>query len=147
MRDYTKASHTLYHHRYHIVWITKYRYKVLSGKIQALARDVIAQVADEMHIKIFNGVVSKDHIHIYCSIPPHTSVSTFLKKAKGRSSLKLQKEFPELRKRYWGRHLWGRGYFSSTSGNVTDEIINAYIDGHVDAHKSANQENISLEIN
>ena len=105
MRNYTHSSHTVYHHRYHIVWITKYRYKVLQGKIQERARTIIAQLADELQIKIFNGVVSSDHIHIYCSIPPHTSVSAFFKKAKGRSSLKLQKEFPELSKRYWGRHF------------------------------------------
>lgn len=82
---------------------------------------------------------------IFASIPPHIAVSDFVKKAKGRSSRKIQKEFPELKKRYWGRHFWGRGYFSSTSGNVTDEIINAYINGHIDAHKFDNEENLSLD--
>ena len=145
MKAYTKGNHTVYHHRYHLVWITKYRYKVLHGKPQERAREVIAQVSDELEIKIFNGVVSSDHIHIYCSIPPSVSVSSYVQKAKGRSSLKLQQEYPELRKRYWGRHFWGRGYFSSTSGNVTDEMINEYINGHIDANKSDNVENISLE--
>ena len=68
-----------------------------------------------------------------------------MKKAKGRSSRKIQQEFPEIRKRYWGRHFWGRGYFSSTSGNVTDEVITAYLDNHVDAHRCENINNISLE--
>ena len=146
MRDYTKGNHTIYHHRYHLVWITKYRYRVLRGEIQERAREIIARVADEMNVKIFNGVVSSDHVHIYCSIAPHIAVSDFVKRAKGRSSLKLQKEYPQLEKRYWGKHFWGRGYFSSTSGNVTDEAINAYIDGHVDAHRSENLSNISLEM-
>jgi len=96
-------------------------------------------------VKIVNGVLSNDHIHIFASIPPHISVSEFVKVAKGRSSRKIQQEFPEVRKKYWGRHFWGRGYFSSTSGNVTDEIINAYIDSHVDAHRVDNVNNISLE--
>jgi putative transposase len=108
-------------------------------------REIIAQVSDELGVKIINGVLSSDHIHVFVSIPPHMAVSEFVKIAKGRSSRKIQQEFPEVRKRYWGRHFWGRGYFSSTSGNVTDEIINAYLDSHVDAHRSENLDNLSLE--
>ncbi len=145
MSEYSKGSHSTYYHRYHLVWITKYRYKVWRGWLQSRVRDIVAQVADELHIKIFNGVVSIDHVHIFCSIPPHTAVSDFVKKAKGRSSRKVQMEFSELKKRYWGNHFWGRGYFSATSGNVTDDVINEYIDNHIDAHKSDNQNNISLE--
>jgi putative transposase len=65
--------------------------------------------------------------------------------AKGRSSRKIQQEFPEIRKTYWGCHFWGRGFFSSTNGNVTDDIINNYINNHSDAHQSNNVNNISLE--
>ena len=145
MKNYTRGNHTVYHHRYHLVWITKYRYKVLIGKIQERTRNIVAQVSDELDIKIFSGVVSRDHIHIYYSIPPHISVSDYIKRAKGRSSNKLQKEFPDLKKRYWGCHFWGRGYFSSTSGNVTDDMIQEYINSHFDAHKRENEENITLE--
>ena len=145
MTKHTHWNHTVYHHRYHLVWITKYRYKVLTGKIGERVRDIISQVSDEMNVKVINGVVSAEHIHLFVSIPPHVTVSNYIQKAKGRSSRKIQQEFPELKKRYWGRHFWGRGYFSSTSGNVTDEIINEYINSHVDAHKSDNFTNISLE--
>ena len=130
---YTKGSHTLYHHRYHLVWITKYRYRVLRGELQRRVRTIIAQVAEESGVKILNGVVSSDHIHLFVSIPPHLPVSEFVKRAKGRSSRKVQQEFSELRKHYWGQHLpvpervWARGYFSATSGNVTDEMIDEYI--------------------
>jgi len=117
----------------------------LIGKIQHRIRDIIAQVSNELDVKIINGVVSSDHVHIYCSIPPHISVSEYIKRVKGRSSNKIQREFLELKKRYWGCHFWGRGYFSSTSGNVTDEMINEYIDNHLDAHKNDNTENIILE--
>lgn len=145
MTDYSRGQHTIYHHRYHIVWITKYRYRVLQGDLRLRVRTIIAQAAEEKGVKIINGVLSADHIHIFASIPPHISVSDFVKVAKGRTSRKIQEEFPEIRKRYWGRHFWARGYFSSTSGNVTDEIINAYINGHIDAHKTDYENNISLE--
>lgn len=108
-------------------------------------REIIAQVADELSIKIINGVLSNDHVHIMAEIPPHLSVSHFVKLAKGRTSRKIQQEFPNIRKKYWGCHFWGRGFFSSTSGNVTDEIINNYIDNHTDAHKSDNLSNLSLD--
>ena len=93
MTRHTKTNHTVYHHRYHIIWITKYRYKVLSTPLKKRVREIIAQVAEEMHIYIDNGVVSSDHIHVFVSIPPHICVSEFVQKAKGRSSRKIQMEF------------------------------------------------------
>ena len=92
-----------------------------------------------------NGVLTADHVHVFVEIPPHLSVSEFVKIAKGRSSRKVQLEFPRLKKEYWGRHFWGRGFFSSTSGNVTDDVINNYINQHSDANHSENVRNISLE--
>tara|TARA_B110000046_G_scaffold164805_1_gene180685 strand:+ start:112 stop:585 length:474 start_codon:yes stop_codon:yes gene_type:complete len=145
MTDYNKSSHTIFYHRFHIVWITKYRYRVLQGAMRIRIREIIAQAAEELGIKIINGVLSADHVHIMAEIPPHISVSQFVKAAKGRSSRKIQQEFPEIRKTYWGCHFWGRGFFSSTSGNVTDDIINNYINNHSDAHQSNNIANISLE--
>lgn len=145
MTDYSKTSHTVFYHRYHIVWITKYRFKVLQGNLRIRVREIIAQVADQLGIKIVNGVLSSDHVHVFVEIPPHLSVSNFVKIAKGRSSRKIQQEFPDVRKKYWGCHFWGRGFFSSTSGNVTDDIINNYIDNHTDAHKTDNLLNLSLD--
>ena len=103
------------------------------------------QVAEEMGVSIINGVLSAGHVHLFVSILPHIAVSKFVQIAKGRSSKKIQEEFPEIGKRYWGRHFWGRGFFSVTSGNVTDEVINAYLDGHVDGHRSNHLDSISLE--
>ncbi|WP_250310987.1 IS200/IS605 family transposase [Rickettsia endosymbiont of Oedothorax gibbosus] len=138
MTDYSKSSHTVFYHRFHIVWITKYRYKVLTGNLRIRIREIIAQVAEYLGIKIINGILSADHVHIMAEIPPHISISQFVKAAKGRSSYKIQQEFPEIRKTYWGRHFWARGFFSSTSGNVTDDIINNYINNHSDAHQPNN---------
>ena len=145
MKHYSRGQHTVYYHRYHIVWITKYRYKILTRPMKERIREIIAQVAEALRVSIENGVVSSDHIHVFVSIPPHVAVSDFVKQAKGRSSRKLQQEFPELKKRYWGRHFWARGYFSATSGNVTDDVINEYINKHSDAHEPEDVNRIRLE--
>lgn len=146
MTKYTKTSHTVYHHRYHIIWITKYRYKALSTPLKKRVREIVGQVAEEMNVHIENGVVSSDHIHIFASIPPHICVSEFVQKAKGRSSRKIQMEFYHiLKEKYYGKHLWARGYFSSTSGNVTDDIINEYIDNHEDGSPPPATSNIRIE--
>ena len=146
MRSNSHGSHTQYYHRFHIVWITKYRYKVLNREMKTRVRDIVGQVAEEKGVHIENGVVSTDHVHLFVSIPPHISVSDFIQKAKGRSSRKIQQEFRSiLKNRYWGKHFWARGYFSSTSGNVTDEIINEYINNHTDANQPDHIKNIRLE--
>ena len=145
MTYYNKRAHSVFYHRYHIVWIMKYRYKVLTYDIKKRVRELVLQVAEEMGIKIENGVVSSDHVHIFANIPPHIKISEFVQKAKGRSSKRIQEEFPILKKKYWDRHLWGRGYFSSTSGNVTDDMINEYINRHTDAHETDTTSNIRLE--
>jgi putative transposase len=145
MKQYDRISHTVYYHRYHIVWITKYRYRVLTTAMKKRVRDIIAQVAEELRVSIENRVVSSDPIHVLVSIPPHVAVAHFVKIAKGRSSRKVQEEFPELRKKYWGRHFWARGYFSATSGNVTDDVINEYINQPSDAHEPQDANRIRLE--
>ena len=129
---YETGSHTIFHHRYHLVWITKYRYKVLRGNIRERVRDIIRQVCREMGVTIIKGALSTDHIHMFVSIPPKISVSDFMQKVKGRSSYKVQMEFPQLQKRYWGRHFWARGYFCTTSGNITDDVILQYIQNHTE---------------
>ncbi len=102
MTYYNKRSHSVFYHRYHIVWITKYRYKALTYDIKKRVRELVLQVAEEMGIKIENGVVSSDHVHIFANIPPHIKISEFVQKAKGRSSKRIQEEFPILKKKYLG---------------------------------------------
>ena len=125
--------------------ITKYRYKVLTGDLRLRVRELIAQVAEELGVQIVNGVLSSDHLHLFVAIPPDVSVSEFVKRTKGRSSGKIHQEFAEINKRYWGGHFWGRGYFSSPSGNVTDEVINASLNNHAKAHPINHEENMSLD--
>lgn len=111
MTEYEKGKHTVYYHRYHIVWITKYWYKVLTRNIKLKVREIIGQVAEEMNIRIVNGVISSDHLHILVSIPPNIAVSEFVQRAKGRSSRRIQQEFPELKKNILGQTLLGKRLF------------------------------------
>ena len=127
---YRSGCHTTFHHRYHLVWAPKYRYKVLIGDVRLRVREFIRQVCAEMGVTIINGALSKDHVHMFVEIPPHISVSDFVRRAKGRSSRKIQQEFEHIRKRYRGQRFWQRGYFSTTSGNITDDIIMRYLDRH-----------------
>jgi len=81
-----------------------------------------------MDIEIIKGHVSKDHVHLFVSVPPYHSVSNVMQRIKGKTSRKLLSESRMLAKRFWGRHLWARGYFVASSGNVTDEVIAEYIE-------------------
>ena len=129
--QYATSSHCVYSHRYHIVWATKYRYKVLFGDVRLKARDICRQVCNENGVEILHGVLSRDHVHMFVSVPPKIAIADLVRKMKGRSSYKLQREFPELKKRYWGRKFWGRGYFSTTNGAITENAVLQYLDNHL----------------
>ena len=129
---YDTGKHCVFYHRYHLVWSTKYRYKVLVGDVRLRVREIIRQVCGENRVDIIEGVLSSDHVHMFVSIPPTLSVSDLMRKMKGRSSHKVQREFPQLKKRYWGRHFWGRGYFSTTNGAITEDIVLQYLERHIE---------------
>jgi putative transposase len=128
--DYRYGSHTIFKIEYHFVFVTKYRYHVLVGDVGFKVRDLIKQTCDFHEIEIKKGAVSKDHVHILVSAPPSMAPSEIMRRVKGRSARKLFEYFPELRKRYWGKHLWARGYFCVTSGEVTQKMIENYIEHH-----------------
>ncbi len=127
MQNYRKTSHSTYDCKYHIVWITKYRKKVLSGVIAERVRDILRGICKEHDVEIIKGHISQDHIHMFVSVPPHLAISKLVQYLKGKSSYKLLQEHKSLSKMYWDCHLWGRGYFVATSGNITDEVIMEYI--------------------
>ena len=132
MDNLRKGSHSVHQLHVHIVWGTKYRYAVLRGDIQLRCRDLIRQICDTLDVQILKGVVSKDHIHLHLSYPPKISISDLVKRLKGRSARLMLDEFTELKKRYWGQHLWGIGYGAWSTGNITDEMIQQYLDHHKD---------------
>ena len=128
MRNYRKSSHSIYDIKYHIVWITKYRKPVLRCEIAERARDLIQEICKSRDVEIIKGHISRDHVHIFVSVPPHISVSNLVQSIKGKTSRKTLSEFRRLNLAFWGRHFWGRGYFAASSGNVTDEVIMKYIE-------------------
>ena len=130
MMQYRKGSHTTFKIEYHFVWVTKYRYQVLVGDIALRVREMVRQTCAIFEIEILRGVVSKDHLHILVSAPPHISPSDIMRRIKGRTSMKLFEEFPQIKKRYWGRHFWARGFFCVTAGELTKEMIREYLEHH-----------------
>ena len=128
MSEYRHGSHTVFSIHLHVVWITKYRKKVMTGEVAFRIRDMIREICQQEQVDIIKGHVSSDHIHLFISIPPQVTISRLLQRLKGKTSYRLLHEFTHLRKTYWGRHFWARGYFCCSSGNVTDDIIKQYIE-------------------
>ena len=128
MTEYRKGSHTVYDLKYHIVWITKYRKKVMRGEVGQRLRELIRQTCEALEVQIVKGHIAPDHVHLLVSVPPQIAVSGLVQRLKGRSARKMLEEFGELRRQFWGQHLWARGYFVASSGNVTDAIIAKYIE-------------------
>jgi putative transposase len=128
MKAYKSGSHAVWDCKYHLVWITKYRYPVLVGDVGLRSRELLREIARSLEMTIFAGTINRDHVHLLISIPPNVSVSRAVQFVKGKSSYKLLREYAALRKRYWGQHLRGRGYWVASSGNVTDEVWQNYIE-------------------
>jgi len=116
----------------HLVWCSKYRKALFRGDLAARLRDLTRQICTDMGVEIVSGVIRPDHVHVLVSMPPQVSVSKLVQKIKGKTSYKLQTEFRALRKQYWGQRMWARGYFACSTGNVTDDMIKGYIEGHKD---------------
>jgi len=127
MQNYRTTSHSKYDIKVHLVWIPKYRRKVLYGEIAVRVRDLIREICFANDIQIIEGKVASDHVHIFISYPPHLAVSKIVQMLKGKTSYKLLSENKVLRQKFWGNHLWARGYFAVSSGNITDEMIIEYI--------------------
>jgi putative transposase len=127
MRRYQLGAHTKSDLKVHLIWIPKYRKKVLLGPVAIRGRDVLRQIAMEHELDIITGKVASDHVHMFISYRPNQDISKIVQWLKGISSRILLSEFPHLKKQFWGRHLWARGYLAVSSGNITDEMIQQYI--------------------
>lgn len=128
MVEYKKGSHTIYDIKYHFIWVTKYRYRIIEKKMGIRLRELIRQGCENIGITIIKGNVGKDHIYLLLSCPTNIAPSKIAQYLKGRSSKLIQDEFPELKKKYWGQHLWASGCFCGTVGSVTEETIKEYIE-------------------
>ena len=141
---YRKTSHSVYDLKYHLVWITKYRKPVLRGEIGRRVRDLIRQTCVQLEVQILSGAVQPDHVHLLVSVPPNISVSELMQRIKGRSSRKIMEEYNEMRRQFWGRHFWARGYFAASSGNVTDDMIKQYIEQQGDKAPDEQDDNFKV---
>ena len=127
MEEYRKGPHSRYGIQYHFVWVVKYRKAILRGDVSLRLRDLVREICRSYDVEILEGSVSRDHFHLLVSSPPTLSPSKIMQAIKGKTSRKLLMEYRDLRRQFWWRHLWSRGYFVATSGTVTEEVIREYI--------------------
>jgi putative transposase len=146
MSKYRKLSHVIYRCDYHIVFVPKYRFRVLKGAIQELVEHDIRALCSWKDVAVTELSVQEDHVHSVCSIPPKLSVSQFMGLLKGKLAIKLFKSYPKLRtKPYWGNHFWARGYFVTTVG-IDEEVIRRYVRHQEDKERREEKERTSYDI-
>ena len=125
--DSKSLSHTRWKCQYHIVFIPKYRKKVLYGQLRQDVREIIKTLCKYKNVEIISGAVCADHVHLSISIPPKISISNFMGYLKGKSTLMIYDRHPNLQSK-WDKAFWTRGYYVATIGNVTEEVIRKYIE-------------------
>lgn len=130
MRQIRTGAHTQYELKYHLAWVTKYRFPVLTGKIGLRLRAMARIICSEHDVQILSGRIAPEHVHLLLSAPPNLAPAKLAQYLKGTTSRKLQMEFPGLKKRYWGQHLWARGYFIGSTGTVGEDAIRSYFEHH-----------------
>ena len=138
MEGYRKSSHAVYRCEYHFVWVPKYRYQILVKEVKPRLKDILTELCEWLDITIIEGAICSDHVHMYVSVPPKHSPAKVMKLLKGKSAEYLREEFPELRKQYWGMHIWARGYFVSTVG-IDRDVIKAYVKKQIDSQVREDQ--------
>ena len=141
MNQFKKLAHAVWQCKYHVIWCPKYRFRVLRGEIGLSVRDIIKQLCEWRKIEILEGNVQADHIHLVLSIPPKYSISETIGFLKGKSAIKVFDMHHELKKRYWVRHFWSKGYCVSTVG-LDEEQIKKYV--RLQNHKEKRMTQMSL---
>lgn len=143
-KQYQKLSHTIYLCKYHIVFCPKYRYRIFEGEIAVYTDGLIRKLLSyKDHIEVLELNVQPDHIHLVGSIAPKYSVSNLMGMLKGRMATKLFQHYERLGRRYWGRHLWSRGYCVSTIG-LDEDQIRAYVKWQEKKEKSIETSQLGL---
>jgi putative transposase len=127
-RHYRLGAPTKSDLKVHLVWVPKYRKAVLTGEVALRGRDLLRQMAAEHELEMVSGKGARDPVHLFLAYRPNQDVSPIVQWLKGISSRVLLQEFAHLRRKFWGRPLWARGYLAVSSGTITDEMIREYID-------------------
>ena len=138
MEEYNKSSHAIYRCEYHFVWVPKYRYHVLVKEIKPRLKELLVELCNWLDVTIIEEAICSDHVHMYLSVPPKYSPAHIMKILKGKSAEYLRRDFPELGKKYWGLHIWARGYFVSTVG-IDSATIQKYVKEQVESQMREEQ--------
>ncbi len=123
MSRFRKLTHAIWHCQYHIVWVPKYRYRVLTGSVAYEVEQCVRSFSSRKSCEVLELSVQVDHVHVVCMIPPKLSISDYVGIVKGRTAIRVLKKFPDLKKRpYWGNHFWAKGYCVDTVGLDAEKI-------------------------
>ena len=141
MKLLRKLAHAVWDCKYHIVWCPKYRYRILKGGVAKSVIEIIQQLCEWKKLEILEKNVQEDHVHLVLSIPPKYSVAEVVGFLKGKSAIKIFDRHIQLKKRYWGRHFWAKGYCVSTVG-LDEEKIQRYVKWQLEADKRIEQESL-----
>ena len=125
------TSHAVYEAKYHLVWCPKYRKRILVGEVRERVKELFYEISERFDFEIDRLEVAEDHIHVLISFPPRYSIAQVVGIIKGKSGSRIFEEYPKLKKKLWGGHLWEQGYFARTVGEqITDDVIRRYIEKH-----------------
>src|SRR5215471_16904774 len=121
MLEYRTSAHAVFDIKYHFVWITKYRYKILRGRVAERARDLLRQICQAREVVIIRGAVSPDHIHMLVSAPPDLAPARLAQLPEGAIVVSATRRVSGIAEAVLGRHLWARGYFVASVGAVGED--------------------------
>ena len=138
MNRFKKLAHVIWDCKYHVVWCPKYRFRILKGDIAKSVREIIRQLCEWRKIEIMAGNIQTDHVHMVISFPPKYSVAEVIGFLKGKSAIKVFDRHLDLKKRYWGRHFWAKGYCVSTVG-LDEEQIKKYVTWQINRDRNTEQ--------
>lgn len=141
MSRFKKLAHAVWECKYHVVWCPKYRFRILSGEVGRSIREIIRQLCEWKQVEILEGNVQKDHIHLVLSVPPKYSIAETIGFIKGKSAIKVFDRHLELKRRYWGRHFWAKGYCVSTIG-LDEAQIRKYVRWQTHMDRKADQQKL-----
>ncbi|MDR0355271.1 MAG: IS200/IS605 family transposase [Deltaproteobacteria bacterium] len=127
----------------HIVWLTKNRKNILVGDVSRKTREIIRQMCERKSVVIKQGVISKDHVRLFVSLPSKICVDNFVQQLKGKTSHVLMTSFEYLRQQFWRQQIWAQGYFCYSTGDVSDSDIQGYIDSHAPEPEQAPEEAVA----
>jgi putative transposase len=140
---FRRLSHTIWHCQYHIVWVPKYRYRILVGEVARSVHSGIQAICGFAGCEVVELNVQKDHVDLLVMVPPKVSISELIGRVKGQTAMKVFRQYRQLRKKpYWGNHFWSKGYCVDTVG-LDAEMISRYV--RYQENKEIQQEQLRLD--